>query len=89
MNANGRAQYRSLRVRISQQKFDSFLSLLCRGLFRLSGSLGNGEREIKRAGAGEKGKEFSIFSPFSRRFPTGGVSAEERGFFQSPRPKRI
>ena len=50
MNANGRAQYRSLRVRISQQKFDSFLSLLRRGLFRLSGSLGNGEREIKRAG---------------------------------------
>ena len=73
-------------------------SLLRRGLFRLSGRLGNGERETKRAGAGEKENEsagsshrpphapqffdfpvFSLYSPFSRCFPTEGVSAEERG----------
>ena len=81
-------------------------SLLCRGLFRLSGRLGNGGNKARgsweegkryRAGDAEKGKEkarsspappifffnfpvISLFSPFSRRFPTEGASAEERAW---------
>ena len=55
-------------------------SLLRRGLFRLSGRLGNGERRIKRAGAGEKENESAgschrpprapnfLISPFSLSF---------------------
>ena len=38
-------------------------SLLGRGLFRLSGSLRNGERGIKRPGAGEKGSETKALGP--------------------------
>ena len=37
-----------------------------------------GRGEIRREGAGEKGNESALFSPFSRRFSTGGAFVEER-----------